>query len=193
MIKLLSLGFITLLLFLGTAIKKPVAVSLPNIPTNVYLDSFALHWSIPGKPFRYFENQKNKPEVIIEMRDLFSDMFYTSYSTTDTVIVFPAQAAKKFGVTVCLTDAYRECTAEYMLDQININPVIEDLRNTVLKNPSVQNFMLLAKAYEKERCYVNEIFIINKISQIDRQTGDQLWEEYAKLYPQVRNSNDASR
>lgn len=191
--KLFLLSIFTLLLFLGGVSKKPLILSLPNIPTNVYADSFALHWSIPGKPFRYFEDQKNKPEVIIEMTDLFSDIFYTGYSTTDTIIIFPAPDEKKFAVTACLSDAYRECTAEYVLSVINTNSVIEDLQSTIARDPSIQNLTLLAKAYEKEKCYVNEIFIINKIRQIDQETGDQLWQEYALLYPQVRKENDASR
>jgi len=184
MVKLITISLCTILLFLGSVGKPPISFSLPKFTTNIYPDSFALHWFIPGKPFSYFENKKNKPEVIVEFVSHGPDKSYSSDPTRDTIIAFSAPQSA-FYIKFCLADTYNDCTEDQLFQLIKTDPTIDPLRSNVAKNPSVENYMRLAKAYEKKRCFVNEIFIINKIKQIDPKTGDKLWQEYAILYPKI--------
>jgi len=45
-------------------------------------------------------------------------------------------------------------------------------------DPSLQNYLRLAEAYEKEDCYVNAIFIYRQMMKMDSIEGTRYWQEF---------------
>jgi hypothetical protein len=66
MIKIILACFIPGTLVMGTVGNPSINLSIPEYASNVYPDSFALHWTI-RKSFAYLKKGKEMPEVAIEI------------------------------------------------------------------------------------------------------------------------------
>jgi hypothetical protein len=150
-------------------------VAFPN-PSNVYPDTIAIYWQ--------HESQKTKEQqsvVKLTVRSPFEDLLYEEQVTDSLVMLVVDTKVNEPGFVIELAyvgknNLPRSERASLVL--IDKKPEIAALIDLVHTNASVENLMLLADAYEKEKCFVNALWIYSQITTGDGGLGRQRFLKY---------------
>ncbi len=186
--KYISLALIAALM--GMSFIEPISVSvrLPQI-SNVYPDTFAIYWQFDK---RYSDDQKEDLLVKIMVNSSFGDRLFETYDAEDSIVLIPydnpdyafergfliTPQVTKTNVTSRGVAGGRDC----MLRIISKNDKMEALIALVRTSPRLSNLLMLADAYEEEKCFVNAFYIYKRILSMYQQEGLTYWDQFYKRH-----------
>jgi hypothetical protein len=160
-------------------------VKLP-LKSNLYPDTFAIYWS-DNQVKKEGVRLKGRLTVSINCVTIFDDPVFlidpspdtliavliTDYRTSEKFLITP-----RFGSNNLEIGRMRFFVDEYMLNLISKTPKIDALRDLVATKPTINNFLLLAEAFEDRQCYVNAYYIYYRIMLDDAQTGEKYFHQF---------------
>jgi len=168
-------------LFLALAValvafqKKPVLVrfSLPAV-SSLYPDSFAIHWTYGGTP------PAEKLPIRVHIMNLYGDEVFISREIKDSIADFRFENfnERKLIISSSLPQHHRGSHDTYGLRIMAKRPAIEEMKVVLAFDPTLEHYLSLAEAYEKEECYVNAIFVYHQMMKLDSIRGSQYWQTF---------------
>ena len=154
---------------------QPVRFWQPAV-SNIYPDSFAIYWTCAGLP------PDTKLPIRVHFMNVFGDEVFISRQVTDTIVDFRFDNFNERTLIVSSSTPSRKRASNdtYGLRILTKRPAIEEVKVILAFDPSLQNYLRLAEAYEKEDCYVNAIFVYRQIMKMDSIEGARYWQEFKK-------------
>ncbi|MBL0743183.1 hypothetical protein [Chryseolinea lacunae] len=145
--------------------RGPVRFFLPG-ESNIYPDSFAIYWTCPNKAWVETHGQ---PEVHIRFMNIYGDELFRTPTVKDSIVTFPFNHFNERTLIVSSTTATPKTSDydSYGLRILTKRPAIEEMKVVLSFDPSVANYRNLARVYEKERCFVNAIFLYRQMIKMD--------------------------
>jgi hypothetical protein len=193
--------FVAILAFVSMCFIDPVSVSV-RLPqsSNVYPDTFAIYWQF-DKP--YPDDIKKDILVKIELSSMYGDVHAQIYDANDSLLAIPYNNEYNYEGSLIIRPRITKTIVtardyppgkECVLKIIPKNDKIETFTALAKTNPSISNLLLLAEAYEEERCFVNAFYIYNRILSEDLATGKTYWLQfYGRHFEEFNFKNNVHR
>ncbi|HEY5748395.1 MAG TPA: hypothetical protein VIU12_20135 [Chryseolinea sp.] len=152
---------------------QPVRFWQPAV-SNIYPDSFAIYWTCAGVP------TATKLPIRVHFMNVYGDEVFISRQVTDTIVDFRFDNFNERTLIISSSTPSRKRASNdtYGLRILTKRPAIEEMKVVLAFEPSLQNYLRLAEAYEKEECYVNAIFIYRQMMKMDNLEGTRHWQEF---------------
>jgi len=152
---------------------QPVRFWQPAV-SNIYPDSFAIYWTCAGVP------SATKLPIRVHFMNVYGDEVFISRQVTDTIVDFRFDNFNERNLIISSSTPSRKRASNdtYGLRILTKRPAIEEVKMVLAFDPSLQHYLQLADAYEKEECFVNAIFIYHQMMKMDIVLGTQYWQEF---------------
>ena len=170
-------------------------VKLP-LQSNLYPDTFAINWS--DKMIKNGIQLKGKLTISLNCTTIFGDGVFKVEPTRDTLIALliaeEFSDSEQFLIEPYFRSDHSSVRREigmshdlYQLKLIPRNQKISALRGLVETNPSINNFLLLAEAFEELECFVNAYYIYFLIMLDDAQAGENHFHQFYQRNLRILN------
>lgn len=157
------------------------------LSSNLYPDTFAIYWS--DNKIKNSVALKGELTLSIIFKTIFDDEVFRIDPIRDTLfaLLLPEEfrTGEKFLIDPYFGDNHlvvqrvvRNFKEDYMLTLISRNQKISALRDLVATKPSINNFLLLAEAFEELECYVNAYYIYYRIMLDDPLAGEKYFHQF---------------